>query len=72
MTQLCQINDTIVTCNSMEINQPEMLTPWNGETVLFTFDHESCPESVQRSKAMLLLSSFDPRNEFRKKLKVIC
>ena len=67
MTQLCQLTETNVTCSNMEINEPEVLIEWNGETILFTFDHESCPESVQRSNAMLLVTSYELRNEFRKK-----
>ena len=62
MTNLCQINDTDVSCSNMEINYPES-TVSDGEIILFTFDHATCPESVKRAEAMLLLATYSPRNE---------
>ena len=62
MTNLCQINYTDVTCSNMVIKDPELIV-WDGEIILFTFDHATCPESVKRAEAMLLLSTFTSRNE---------
>ena len=62
MTNLCQINDTYVTCSNIEINEPNW-TVSDGKLILFTFDHTTCPESVKRVEAMLLLSMLTSRNE---------
>ena len=62
MTNLCQINDTDVTCSNMVIKDPNW-TVSDGDIILFTFDHTTCPESVKRAEAMLLLSTYTSRNE---------
>ena len=62
--KLCQISDTSVDCEVMENNDLE-LTVSNAEIILFTFDHTQCPKSVI-PPAMLLLSTWQPRNELKR------